>query len=115
LPSRPTERWSLDFLSDVFEPGRRFRIFAVIEDCTRENLALIADTSLSGRRVVPELNALIRLHGKPEVIVSDNGSELTSHPTLRRLSSWSRCRLLRQIHERHGGCQRLADPSCLGH
>ncbi len=82
VPSLPNERWSLDFLSDVFEPGRRFRIFAVIDNCTRENLALVADTSLSGRRVVRELDALIRLHGKPATIVSDNGSELTSHTIL---------------------------------
>lgn len=82
VPSLPNERWSLDFLSDVFEPGRRFRIFAVIDNCTRENLALVADTSLSGRRVVRELDALIRLHGKPATIVSDNGSELTSHAIL---------------------------------
>ena len=45
VPHRPNDRWSLDFLADVFEPGRRFRIFAVIDDCTRENLGLVADTS----------------------------------------------------------------------
>ena len=71
-PEHPNERWSLDFLSDVFEPGRRFRIFAVIDDCTRECLGLIADTSISGVRVARELNALIRLYGKPATIVSDN-------------------------------------------
>ena len=49
-PSKPNERWSLDFLSDVFEPGRRFRILAVIDDCTRECLGLVADTALSGAR-----------------------------------------------------------------
>ena len=81
-PLRPNDRWSLDFLSDVFEPGRRFRILAVIDDCTRENLALIADTSLSGRRVARELDSLIRLYGKPATIISDNGTELTSRAVL---------------------------------
>lgn len=81
-PEHPNERWSLDFLSDVFEPGRRFRIFAVINDCTRECLGLIADTSISGVRVARELNALIRLYGKPATIVSDNGTELTSRAML---------------------------------
>ena len=81
-PEHPNERWSLDFLSDVFEPGRRFRILAVIDDCTRESLALIADTSISGARVARELDALIRLYGKPRTIVSDNGSELTSRAML---------------------------------
>ena len=81
-PNHPNERWSLDFLSDVFEPGRRFRILAVIDDCTRENLGLIADTSISGVRVARELDALIRLYGKPKTIVSDNGTELTSRAIL---------------------------------
>ncbi len=81
-PSTPNERWSLDFLSDVFEPGRRFRILAVIDDCTRECLGLIADTSLSGARVARELDKLIRLYGRPQTIVSDNGSELTSRAML---------------------------------
>lgn len=82
VPARPNDRWSLDFLSDVFEPGRRFRILAVIDDCTRECLALVADTSISGRRVARELDGLIRLYGKPATIVSDNGTELTSRAIL---------------------------------
>jgi len=82
VPRRPNDRWSLDFLSDLFEPGRRFRILAVIDDCTRECLGLVADTSLSGRRVARELDSLIRLYGKPATIVSDNGTELTSRAIL---------------------------------
>ena len=82
VPHRPNDRWSLDFLANVFEPGRRFRIFAVIDDCTRENLGLVADTSLSGQRVVRELDGLIRLYGEPATIVSDNGTELTSRAIL---------------------------------
>jgi putative transposase len=83
LPAGPNQRWSLDFLSDVFGAGRRFRIFAVIDDFSRECLALIADTSLSGTRVARELDALIVRHGKPQTIVSDNGSELTSRAILK--------------------------------
>lgn len=59
-PLYPNERWSLDFLSDVFEPGRRFRILAVLDDCTRECLRLVADTSLSGARVARELDPALR-------------------------------------------------------
>ena len=51
MPAAPRERWSLDFLADVFGPGRRFRILAVTCDHTRECLALVADTSISGERV----------------------------------------------------------------
>ena len=59
LPSRPNERWSLDFVSDSFTDGRRFRILAVVDDFTRECLALVADTSLSGARVARKLDAVI--------------------------------------------------------
>jgi hypothetical protein len=72
IPAGPSQRWSLDFLSDVFGAGRRFRILAVIDDFTRECLGLIADTSISGLRVARELDALVRLYGKPTAIVSDN-------------------------------------------
>lgn len=79
---RPNDRWSLDFLSDTFGAARRFRILAVNDDCCRENLCLAADTSLSGARVARELDALVRLYGKPGSIVSDNGTEFTSRAVL---------------------------------
>ncbi len=59
LPSGPNERWSLDFVSDAFTDGRRFRVLTVVDDFTRECLALVADTSLSGHRLSRELNAII--------------------------------------------------------
>jgi len=83
IPNRPNVRWSLDFVSDTFGASRKFRVLAVIDDCTRENLALIADTSLSGARVARELTALIRIYGKPHCIVSDNGTEFTSTAILK--------------------------------
>jgi putative transposase len=82
IPLAPNERWSLDFVSDQLTDGRRFRILAIVDDCTRECLALVADTSLSGFRVVRELDRLISERGRPKMIVSDNGSELTSNAIL---------------------------------
>ena len=76
-------RWSLDFVSDSFGASRKFRILAVIDDCTRECLCLVAETSLSGARVARELSALIRVYGKPGCIVSDNGTEFTSRAILK--------------------------------
>jgi len=81
-PSRPNERWALDFASDCLDGGRRFRILAVVDSFTRECLALAADTSLSGVRVARELDAIIARRGAPAVIVSDNGPELTSRAIL---------------------------------
>ena len=82
IPLAPNERWSLDFVSDQLTDGRRFRILAIVDDCTRECLALVADTSLSGFRVARELDRLIIERDRPKMIVSDNGSELTSNAIL---------------------------------
>ena len=83
LPQGPNQRWSLDFVSDALGCGRRFRIFCVVDDFTRECLALVADTSLSGARVTRELDAIVAIRGKPLAVVSDNGTELTSTSILR--------------------------------
>jgi putative transposase len=83
IPQGPNQRWSLDFLSDAFVEGRRFRILAVVDDFTRECLALIADTSLPGLRVVRELEIIMARRGRPAICVSDNGTELTGMAVLR--------------------------------
>ena len=85
---RPGERWSLDFLSDTSGASRRFHILAVNEDCCRENLCLMADTSISGARVGRELDALARIYGKPTRIVSDNGTKLTSQAILKWINEY---------------------------
>jgi len=83
LPDGPNQRWSLDFVNDALTDGRRFRILTVIDDYTRENLALVADTSLSGLRVSRELDQIIADRGMPITIVSDNGTEFTSMAILK--------------------------------
>ncbi|TBE31650.1 IS3-like element ISRle4 family transposase (plasmid) [Rhizobium ruizarguesonis] len=82
VPMVANDRWSLDFVSDQFTDGRRLRILTVVDDCTRECLALVSDTSLSGLRVARELDRIIEERGKPRMIVSDNGSEFTSNAIL---------------------------------
>ena len=82
VPRLANERWSLDFVADQFLDGRRMRILVVVDDCTRECLALVADTSISGTRVARELDRLLAERGKPKTIVSDNGTELTSNAVL---------------------------------
>lgn len=81
----PNARWSVDFVHDQFAHGRRFRIFNVIDDVTKECLAAVVDTSISGRRVARELPTLIERRGKPGLIVSDHGTEFTSNAML----AWS--------------------------
>jgi putative transposase len=82
LPQGANQRWSLDFVSDMLADGRRFRILVVVDDFTRECLALVVDTSLSGIRVARELDVLVAGRGRPLMIVSDNGTELTSRAIL---------------------------------
>lgn len=82
IEAKANARWSLDFVHDQFALGRRFRILNIVDDVTRECLAAIPDTSISGRRVARELTVLIGKRGKPAMIVSDNGTEFTSNAIL---------------------------------
>lgn len=90
-PERVNQVWSLDFVHDQLADGRRFRLLGVVDQFSRECLALVADTSLPGLRVVRELDRLLQNRGKPACIVSDNGTELTSRAVLQ----WAQ---LRGIH-----------------
>ena len=78
IEAKVNARWSLDFVHDQFALGRRFRILNIVDDVTRECLAAIPDTSISGKRVARELTALISSRGKPRMVVSDNGTELVT-------------------------------------
>ena len=82
LPQGPNQRWSLDFVSASLIDGRRFRILCVIDDFSRECLATVVDTSLPGTRVVRELDRIAEARGLPCLVVSDNGTELSSKARL---------------------------------
>jgi putative transposase len=82
VEAKPNARWSVDFIHDQLSNGRRFRILNGIDDVTKESLAAVADTSLSGRRVARELDAIIARRGKPDLIVSDHGTGFTSNAML---------------------------------
>ena len=75
----------MDFLSDYLADGRRLKVFSVLDDFSRESLALTADTSITGDRVVRVLNELAVKRGYPKGIVMDNGPEFTS----RALDAWA--------------------------
>lgn len=80
VPSRPNDRWSMDFVSDACGDGRKFRTFNVVDDCTREALVIEADTSLTGQRVARLLDEAAASRAEyPRAIVCDNGPEFISH------------------------------------
>jgi putative transposase len=82
IPQDRNLRWSLDFVADTLVSGRRFRILTLLDDFTRECLGLVVDTSLTGLRVARELDRIAELRNYPCMIVSDNGTELTSNAIL---------------------------------
>jgi len=80
----PNQMWSIDFMSDSLEDGRKVRLFNVMEDFNRESLAVEADTSLPTRRVIRVLEKLVAERGKPYNLRMDNGPEFISH----QLEEW---------------------------
>jgi len=91
---RPNARWSLDFVHDTLHNGRRLRTLNIVDDFTRESLAIEVDTSISGSRVARVLDRIATERGAyPQTLVMDNGTELTS---LAMLAWASRTRV--QLH-----------------
>lgn len=74
-PTRPNERWSMDFVRNALGDGRAFRALTIVDDCTRECVAIEVDTSLPALRVVAVLERLAGPRGLPAAIVLDNGPE----------------------------------------
>lgn len=83
--SQINQSWSMDFMSDSMVGNRKFRTFNVMDDCSREVLAIEIDTSLSSKRVIRTLERVIENRGKPTSIRTDNGPEFTS----KDLEQWS--------------------------
>jgi putative transposase len=81
----PNANWTLDFVSDALDWGRRIRVLSVLDSCTREALAIEVNTSLPSAAVIRVLEQVIDDRGQPGEIVMDNGPELTS----RRLDQWA--------------------------
>ena len=84
-PSAPNERWSLDFTSDQLADGRRFRTLNVVDEHTRECLAIEAGTSMPGSAVARVLEQVAKERGYPKSLVSDNGPEFIG----RALDAWA--------------------------
>lgn len=84
-PAGPRQRWSMDFMADTLADGRGFRTLNIVDDFTRECVAIEVDRSLPGARVVRVLERLAETIGLPPVLVSDNGPEFAG----RTLDAWA--------------------------
>jgi putative transposase len=74
----PNDEWSLDFVHDALASGRSVRVLSVVDNFTRECLALEVDTSFASQRVTRVLDGVIERRGIPKALRMDNGPELTS-------------------------------------
>jgi putative transposase len=83
--TRPNMKWSMDFMSAKLLDGRWFRVLTVIDQFTRECLALVADRALNGHRVALALSQVVAERGTPQSITADNGSEFVG----RAMDAWS--------------------------
>jgi len=84
-PSRRNQRWSMDFTLDTLASGRRFRTLNVVDEFTRECLAIEVDTSIGGSRVARVLARLLETRGRPDLVVCDNGPEFAG----KTLDAWA--------------------------
>jgi putative transposase len=91
VPTRPLERWSMDFVSDAFASGRRYRVLTILDEFDRASPRLEPGTTLTGKHVVDVLEELRDTVGLPRAIVVDNGTEFTS----RAMLAWA---LARGVH-----------------
>jgi len=83
VPEAPGQRWSMDFMTDKTVDGRRFRIFNVVDDFTREVITCLPERSFSGKRIIRELEQIMEIEEyQPERFVMDNGPEFTSRAFL---------------------------------
>jgi putative transposase len=74
-PTAANVSWSMDFVADGLIGGRRLRCLTIVDDCTRECLAIEVDTSITGLRVQGVLDRLADTRGLPHSITVDNGPE----------------------------------------
>lgn len=93
----PNERWSMDFMGDALASGRKLRLLNIVDEFTRECLAMEVDTSLPGQRVVRVLERLRFIRGVPKELITDNGPEFTC----KELDAWA---------ARHGVALRFIRP-----
>jgi len=96
--AKANQEWSTDFLMDGLATGRAIRVLTVVDNYTRECLAIEVDSCLSSRRVTRVLEWAIDQRGRPEAIRCDNGPEFTS----RHFLAWCEERQIRLIHIQPG-------------
>lgn len=104
VPTEINQCWSMDFMHDQLNDGRKFRLFNVIDDFNREGLDITVDFSLPATRVIRSLDQIIEWRGKPREIRCDNGPEYISHA----LKKWAKDNGIRLQYIQPGNPQQNA-------
>jgi putative transposase len=84
-PARPNEVWSMDFVFDELANGRRVKTLTIVDDCSKESVRIVADTSIPAPYVARTLDAIKAERGLPKVIRTDNGPEFAG----RTMQDWA--------------------------
>lgn len=98
VPTAPNQRWSMDFMSDSLHDGRRFRVFTLVDNMTRESPHIAVERSFSGRQITEILDNIGQRIGLPEAIQLDNGPEFTS----KALDEWAARNHIKLLFSRPG-------------
>lgn len=77
IPSAPNQVWSIDFVSDALEYGRRLKCLTIVDDFTKESIDIVVDRGISGRYVTRALDQAARFRGLPLTVRTDQGPEFT--------------------------------------
>jgi putative transposase len=85
LPLERNAVWSMDFVFDALSNGRRLKVLTIVDDCTKELVDLVADSSISGHYVTRVLDRAARFRGYPQAIRTDQGPEFTG----KALDQWA--------------------------
>lgn len=85
LPEERNAVWSMDFVFDALSTGRRLKVLTIVDDCTKELVDLVADSSISGHYVTRVLNRAARFRGYPQALRTDQGPEFTG----KALDQWA--------------------------
>jgi putative transposase len=82
-PTGPRQVWAYDFVHDACANGQKLKCLTVIDEFTKESLAIDVAGSIRSRQVIEVLSRLVSLHGSPRYLRSDNGPEFVSRAILR--------------------------------